>query len=153
MRMRVGGRAAAVVIIAACHRSPRPMSEPTMPSPPTSIDAVRAAEEAVFDAIRRRDRAALARLTTDDFVLVVPGSPRTDRAAFLDLVAAIPGEILTVTGEDVDVRLLHPDAALVTGQQVSTVRLDGKVVVDRGAFADVFERRQGRWVISYAFNV
>lgn len=114
---------------------------------------IRAAGEAVFAAIQRRDREALARLTAADFVLRVPGAPDTDRDAFLAAIAAIPGEILAVAGEHVAVQVLGPELGLFTGVQVARVRLDGQELVDRGAFVDVFARRDGRWQLVHAFNV
>jgi len=135
-----------------CAAAPSP--SPAAPAAARGADPteLRAAEEAIFLAIQRRDRAALERIVADDFVLETPAAPPQDRAAFLAAVAAT-GEILSVAGEDVRVRPIGPDAGLVTGVQVARVRLDGEEIVDRGYFVDLFERRGGRWQITYAFNV
>ena len=112
-----------------------------------------AAEEAVFAAIQRRDRGALESLTTEDFILRVPGAADVDRAGFLAGIAAIPGEIVAVQGEKVAARALGSDSGIVTGFQVARVRVDGRVIVDRQAFADVFVRRDGRWRMIFAFGI
>jgi len=123
------------------------------PAAPASVPELIAAEEALFAAIQRRDREALAALVTDDFVHQAPGQAAIGRDAFLATLAEIPGELLSVAGEGVTARAIGPDAGLVAGVQVSRLRIDGAEVVARGAFADVFERRAGRWLLTYAFVV
>jgi hypothetical protein len=110
-----------------------------------------AVERAIFAAIQRRDRTALESFTTEDFVLRVPGSADVDRAGFLAAIAAIPGEILAVDGEHVAARLLGPDDGIVTCQ-TARVRVEGRLPVDRQAFADVFVRRGDRWLMIFAFG-
>ena len=60
---------------------------------------------------------------------------------------------MAVTGEKVAARSLGGDSGIVTGYQVARVRLDGREIVDRQAFADVFERRDGRWRMVFAFGI
>jgi hypothetical protein len=134
---------------------------PAAPSPAAarSADAAQierallAAAEDVFAAIQRRDRAALESLTAEEFILRVPGAPDVDRAGFLAGIAAIPGEIVAVTGEKVAARSLGGDSGVVTGYQVARVRIDGREIVDRRAFADMFVRRDGRWRMVFAFGL
>jgi Domain of unknown function (DUF4440) len=136
---------------------------PAAPSPPAATSSaldtgpiereLLAAENDVFAAIQRRDRAALESLTAEEFILRVPGAPDVDRAGFLAGIAAIPGEIVAVSGEKVAARSLGGDSGIVTGYQVARVRLDGSEIVDRQAFADVFERRDGRWRMVFAFGI
>jgi ketosteroid isomerase-like protein len=112
-----------------------------------------ATAQAIFAAIQRRDRVALESLTTPDFILRVPGAPDMDRAGFLAAIASIPGEILAVEGEQVAAHVQADGTGVVTGFQVARVRVDGNVLVDRGAFADLFVRRDGRWRMNFAFSV
>lgn len=112
-----------------------------------------AAAQAVFAAIEARDRAALLRLTSEEFVVRVPGSPDVDREGFLAAVAGIPGEILSVGGEHLAARRLGPGHGIVSGFQLARVRIDGAEVLDRAPFADVFERHDGAWRMTLAFNV
>jgi ketosteroid isomerase-like protein len=109
-------------------------------------------EHALFAAIARRDQAQLARLAAPEFVLRMPGQADIDRAAFVRGVAAIPGEILEVSGEGVRAHQTG-DTGIVEGVQVARVRIDGNVIEDRGAFVDVFVRRRGAWQLSFALNV
>ena len=136
---------------------------PAAPSPASATSAAAdaaqierellAAEDDVFAAIQRRDREALESLTAEEFILRVPGAPDLDRAGFLAGIAAIPGEIAAVTGEKVAARSLGGGTGIVTGYQVARVRLDGREIADRQAFADVFERRDGRWRMVFAFGI
>lgn len=115
--------------------------------------ALRAATEAIFAALERRDVAAVEAYLADEFVLRIPGQPDTDRAAFLAEIAALPDGIEAVTGEGVAVASPDPGVGVVTGAQIARVRVDGQLVVDRGAFSDVFLWRDGRWQLVLAFNV
>jgi hypothetical protein len=117
-----------------------------------SSDELLDAEQSLFAAIARRDGAQLELLAAPELILRIPGQPDVDRAGFLRGVAAIPGEILEVTGEGVRAHQAG-DTGIVEGIQVARVRLDGKVIEDRGAFVDVFVRRDGAWRITFALNV
>ena len=112
-----------------------------------------AAAHEVFAAIQRRDLAALQALTAETFIVRVPGATDVDRAGFLAGVAAIPGELLSVVGEHVAARQLGADQGVVTGYQIARLRLDGAEIVDRAPFADLFERHDGRWRMTFAFGV
>ncbi|HTE51732.1 MAG TPA: hypothetical protein VK698_12850 [Kofleriaceae bacterium] len=37
--------------------------------------------------------------------------------------------------------------------QIARLRLDGADIVDRAPFADLFERQDGRWRMTFAFGV
>jgi hypothetical protein len=110
------------------------------------------AEHALFAAIAHRDQGQLARLAAPELVLRMPDQPDVDRAGFLRGIAAIPGEILEVTGERVQAHAAGA-AGIVEGIQVARVRIDGKVIEDRGAFVDVFVKRDGAWQLTFALNV
>jgi hypothetical protein len=125
---------------------------PCAPPPLDTDGGPIAAERSLFDALATRDAVALAKLTAPELILRIPGQPDVDRTAFLQAVAATPGEILGVSGE----RLTSHRAgntAIVRGMQVARVRVDGKAVEDRGTFVDVFVRRGGAWVLTFALNV
>ncbi|HEX3475306.1 MAG TPA: nuclear transport factor 2 family protein [Kofleriaceae bacterium] len=110
------------------------------------------AERALFAALARRDRAALERLVAPELVLRIPGQPDADRAALLQGIAAAPGDILEVTGEQLRAHDAG-DTGIVEGIQLAWVRIDGKVLEDRGAFVDVFAKRDGAWRVTFALNV
>jgi ketosteroid isomerase-like protein len=117
------------------------------------------AEAAVEDCARRiaaaigaRDTATLATLLAEGFVYRAPGGPNTDAAAFLAAIAAIPGEILSVTLEDVAIDVVGA-AALATGIQQAQVRVDGQLVKDRRGFVDWFVRIGDTWRIRVAVDL
>jgi hypothetical protein len=122
------------------------------PPPPDADGALVAAERALFAALATRDGVALARLTAPELILRIPGQPDADRTAFVKAVTATPGEILGVDGQGITSHR-SGDTGIVRGVQVARVRLDGKVIEDRGTFVDVFVRRGGAWVLTFALNV
>ena len=125
---------------------------PCAPPPPDADAGLVAAERALFAALAARDGVALARLTAPELILRIPGQPDADRAAFVKAVTATPGEILGVDGEGITSHR-SGDIGIVRGVQVARVRIDGKVIEDRGTFVDVFVRRGGAWVLTFALNV
>jgi hypothetical protein len=114
---------------------------------------VRAAEERIFAAIARRDAVALDAELARDFVLSTPGKPDQSRDDFLRTIAEMPYRILEVGGEDVRCRLLG-DVAVLSGVQRARVEIaEGRVVVARTAFADLFVRAGDSWLLRHAFSV
>ncbi len=105
-------------------------------------------------AIARRDPDAVRAVLAPGFVLRTPGGPSIDAAAFVAGLAQIPGEILFVRLEGLEVAPLD-GSALVTGVQHASVRVDGKVVDDRRPFADVFVRSDddGAWRVKLALDL
>jgi len=77
----------------------------------------------LFAALARRDRAALERLVAPDLVLRIPGQPDADRTALLQGIAAAPGDILEVTGEQLRAHDAG-DTGIVEGIQLSQVLRD-----------------------------
>jgi len=136
-----------------CGAPPAPTAAKAAPDAAAIERELLAAGNDVFAAIQRRDRAALESLTTEEFILRVPGAPDVDRAGFLATSAATPGEILSVEGDKVAARALGGDTGIVTGYQVARVRLEGREIVDRQPFLDVFVRRDGRWRLIFAFGI
>jgi uncharacterized protein (TIGR02246 family) len=110
-------------------------------------------EKNTFAAIQSRNIEQLEEILAEDFVYRSPGKDELDREAFLQNIAAIPAEILSVNGSEQRVSAFG-DVAVLTGVQRSTVRLDdGREVANAVAFTDVFVRRDGRWAMVLAFGV
>ncbi len=86
-------------------------------------------------AIGRRDVAAVRALLAHDFVQRAIGGGSAHASEFLAAVAQIPGEILSVDLEHLEVDLTDA-GALVTGIQHARVRVDADVVDDRRPFVD-----------------
>lgn len=103
-------------------------------------------------AIGRRDLAAVREMLAPGFVHRALGGGRSDAEAFLGAIEEIPGEILLVRLELVDVDV-SPTGALVTGVQHAQVRLNGDVVDDRRAFVDWFVKHERAWRIQAAVDL
>ena len=123
---------------------------------PTAVEIERAileVERNTFAAIQSRNIEQLKEILAEDFVYRSPGNDELDREAFLQNIAAIPAEILSVNGTEQRVSVFG-DLAVLTGVQRSTVRLDdGREAVSAVAFTDVFARRDGRWTMVLAYGV
>ena len=110
-------------------------------------------ERETMAAIERKDGEALGRVLAEEFVYRTPAGEEQPREAFLKNIASIPFEILSVRGENLKVGVFG-ETAVLTGVQVATVRTeDGKEEVGRGAFTDVFVKREGRWLMALAYDV
>ena len=111
------------------------------------------AEERIFDAIRTRNRAALAANLTQDFVHTPFGSPDQDRDAFLRAIEDVPYKILELSGEDLRVRILG-EIALLSGFQRAKVQFpEGAAVEGISAFVDLFVGGPGAWRLRHAFSI
>jgi Domain of unknown function (DUF4440) len=95
-------------------------------------------------AIKGRDQTAVRALLARDFVQRAIGGAAASADEFLAAVAQIPGEILSVDLEHLEVELTDA-GALVTGIQHGRVLLDGKVVDDRQPFVDWMIKEAGEW--------
>lgn len=112
-------------------------------------EVVAACARQIAAAIGNRDIASLESLLAPGFVHRTPGGGTIDRDAFLQAIANIPGEILSIALDSLTVDVVD-DAALVTGIQHARVRVDGNVVDDRKAFIDWFVKQNGVWRIHVA---
>jgi ketosteroid isomerase-like protein len=115
-------------------------------------DEVAEASERFAAAIARRDLAAIRGLLAPDFIHRTHGGAAVDAEAFVRAIEQIPGEILRVKLEQVEVDM-SATGALVTGIQHAQVLLDGRVVDDRGRFVDWFVKRGAEWRIQAAVDL
>jgi len=118
---------------------------------PASAD-VEACARRIAAAIGARDTATLATLLAEGFVHRAPGGPNTGAAAFLQAIAEIPGEIVSVTLEDLAIDVAG-EAALATGIQQAAVRLNGQLIQDRRSFVDWFVKTGDTWRIRVAVDL
>ncbi|WP_375772315.1 nuclear transport factor 2 family protein [Archangium gephyra] len=110
-------------------------------------------EKDMFTAIRTRDRQMLERILDETFELRVPGSPPVERAGFITAILAIPGTILSVESDDLEVRT-YGDVGVLIGRQRARVQMeDGATVTDVGAFTDIAIKRGGQWRMVLAHSV
>ncbi len=115
------------------------------------VDVERCARR-IAAAIGARDTATLQTLLADEFVHRAPGGASTDLAAFLRAVAEIPGDIVSVTLEDLVIDVVG-DVALATGIQQAEVRVDGQLIKDRRGFVDWFVKTGDTWRIRVAVDM
>ena len=127
-----------------------------MEHPPAALTpderALLALEDAVIDAIRRRDTAALGAHVTENFVLVGSDGSQTRREDFLRAAVEIPGEILELAALHLRARVVG-DVGVLTGLQRARVRLPTGIEVDDVAFfTDVCVRVGPGWKMALAHS-
>jgi ketosteroid isomerase-like protein len=109
--------------------------------------------EALAAAISRRDSGALAALLDPAFQLRTPGAAPTSADAFLAGIRAIPGEILFVRLEQVEIDV-SGEGALATGVQHAQVRVEAQTIDDRKPFVDWFVKdASGAWKLRVALDL
>ena len=118
-----------------------------------AVAAVLRLERETMRAIERKDAAALSGLLAEEFVHRTPSGADASREEFLQNIASMPFEILSVRGEGVAANL-YGETAVVTGVQRAAVRTpEGDEAVSLVAFTDVFVRRRGGWRLALAYGV
>lgn len=105
--------------------------------------------ETLFRAIAAHDGETLGRVSAPDFHFETADGVKGDRAAWIDGVRTMPYEIPAITNDDLVLRL-DGDRAVLCGIQRATVIVDGQTVQDESAFCDRWEKRDGRWLVTYA---
>ncbi|HEV3470778.1 MAG TPA: nuclear transport factor 2 family protein [Pyrinomonadaceae bacterium] len=115
--------------------------------------AVLRAESETMEAIGRKDAAALGRILDEEFVYRTPSGAELSREEFLQNVASLPVEILSVRGDGLRANVFG-ETAVITGVQRARVRDgDGQEAESVVAFTDVFVRGRGRWRLRLAYGV
>ena len=115
-------------------------------------DAVAECARRIAAAIAGRDTATLATMLDEGFVHRAPGGANVEAPAFLDAIAGIPGEIVSVTLEALAIDVAG-EAALVTGIQHAQVRIDDQLIDDRRCFVDWFVKAGDTWRIRVAVDL
>jgi len=114
--------------------------------------ALLALEDAVIDAIRRRDATALGALVSEGFVLAGSDGSVTPRDAFLRGAVEFPGEILELSALHLRARVVG-GVGVLTGLQHARVRLPTGIEVDDVAFfTDVCVRSGTGWRMAFAHS-
>ena len=114
--------------------------------------ALLALEDAVIEAIRRRDASALGALVSETFVLIGADGSETRREDFLEAAVEIPGEILELSVLHLRARVVG-GVGVLTGLQRARVRLPTGIEVDDVAFfTDVCVRTGTGWRMALAHS-
>jgi ketosteroid isomerase-like protein len=118
-----------------------------------TVAAILQLEREIMNAIKAKDTATLEPLLTSEFIYRTHFGAESDKTAFLRSIASFPVEILKLTGEELNVSVFG-ETAILTGVQLADARApEGEVETSAVAFADVFVRRAGRWLMALAFGV
>ena len=115
-------------------------------------DTIERCARQVAAAIAARDTDLLRTLFADGFVHRAPGGPVTELTAFLEAIAAIPGEILSIRLDSLCIDIVG-DGAIATGIQHAEVKVDGQVIADRRGFIDWFIKTGNIWQIRVAIDL
>jgi ketosteroid isomerase-like protein len=110
-------------------------------------------EREIMAAIKAKDASALAAHVAGDFVYRTHFGAESNKDEFLQSIAAIPVEILSMRGEDLKVNV-YGETAILTGVQRAEARApEGEVEESAVAFTDVFVQREGRWLMVLAYGI
>jgi len=126
-----------------------------MPNPDGSKTAqtILQIERDIMAAIKGKDAAALEPFVADEFVYRTHFGAESNKAEFLQSIAAIPVEIISMRGDELKVNVYH-DVAILTGVQRAEARApEGEIEESNVAFTDVFVRRDGRWLMVLAYGI
>lgn len=88
-------------------------------------EAIQEAAKEWGNAIQDKDKMAMSRMLTDDFLLVGPDGKVAGKEATIEFLAA---DNITINLEERDNEKIrvYGESAVITGRQVVTVSLDGK---------------------------
>jgi hypothetical protein len=122
------------------------------PAPGARRDDVVHTAERLAAAIGNRDLATIRSLLAPGFIHRTYGGAAADTESFLQAIQQIPGEIVTVELQQLEVDLC-PTGALVTGMQHAQVRIAGALLDDRRGFIDWFVHDGLAWRIQAAVDL
>ena len=106
----------------------------------------------IYDGIRRKDALFLRQFLADDFTQRGADGTEAPKEEFLRAISEMPFEIGSVSGENERVSV-YGNIAVMTGVQVAEWRAsETEHGINRAAFADVFEFREGKWLLVLAFG-
>src|SRR5688572_28731823 len=106
----------------------------------------------IYDGIRRKDAEFLRQFLADDFVQRGADGPEATKDQFLSAIRRMPFELGSVSGENERVTV-YGNIAVMTGVQLAEWRQsEAEYGLNRAAFADIFEFRDGNWLLVLAFG-
>jgi hypothetical protein len=108
--------------------------------------AVLRGNQAIYDGIRARNADALREYAAADFRWHAPDGKIKNRDEWLASVAAIPGDIVSISGLRLTTEQ-RDDRLTVCGVQRAIVKLDGKEQIDDEPYCNDWQRRGGRWQV------
>ena len=133
----------------------KPAPAPTPTHTPATAQASPVEQELLklerewLDAYTRRDVAAMERIEADDFIITFPNGSMSNKTQQVEMLkgpaqAGPPPQFQT---EGTKVRMLGDDVAILAGIVIGKWQVDGKEVVERSRYTDVWAKRGGRWQV------
>jgi hypothetical protein len=107
------------------------------------------AAQAFDDAQLHHDGAAISDFLAPDFQYVTRKGLLLGRDAFITATANHQETLEPFVVSDHRVLQLGPDAGIASGDAIIRGTLNGKAFTDRFRYADVFARRNGKWMVVY----
>jgi ketosteroid isomerase-like protein len=99
-----------------------------------------------LDAYEKADVAAIARIEADDFTVTYADGKLLTKAQDIEVVKKSDpsGAALKLSTEETKVRV-YENTAVITGIVIQKMNQDGKEVIVRERYTDVWAKRNGRW--------
>jgi len=101
-------------------------------------------EKEFADAIVKNDLEGIARLVTNDWIIVGPDGEIVDRARFFEVIKSGALTHDMMESEDLRVRV-YGDSAVVTALTRTRGKFMGQDFTTQERATDVFVKRDGRW--------
>lgn len=114
---------------------------------------VKAVEHELFNAIQNKDTTKLSTLLTEKFTYHNPNSGDMTRDEFIANIGAMTVEIESIGSDNLSVKVMNENQAIITGIQNSTVLIDDEKRVVSVAFTDIFIRENDRWLLDFANGI
>ena len=106
----------------------------------------------IYNGIRRKDAEFLGQFLADDFVQRGADGTEATKDQFLSAISEMPFEVGSVSGEHERVSV-YGNVAVMTGVQLAEWRQNETAYgLNRAAFTDIFELRDGKWLLVLAFG-
>jgi ketosteroid isomerase-like protein len=110
-------------------------------------------ESEIMAAIKAKDASALAPMVAEEFVYRTHFGAESNKSEFLQSIAAMPIEIISLRGDELKVNV-YGETAILTGVQRAEARQpEGEAEESVVAFTDVFVQRDGRWLLVLAYGI
>lgn len=107
------------------------------------------AAQAFDDAQLHHDRAVISSFLAPDFQYVTRKGLLLGRDAFITATTNHQETLDPFVVTDHRVLQLGPDAGIASGDAIVRGTLNGNAFTDRFRYADVFARRNGKWMVVY----
>jgi len=102
--------------------------------------------QAIYDGIRARDANKLRQYVAADFRWDAPDGKPRNRDEWLAGIAAIPGEIVSVSGMRLTTEV-RDDRVTLCGVQRAIVKVNGEEKIDDQPYCNDWQQKDGRWQV------